>query len=84
MEQELGKVDIVIANAAVNSFRPLVYTPFEDWWGILEINLKGPILLTQLAMKSMKERNEGTIIVISSKAARLNIGQSIIFFTQLP
>ncbi len=74
-EQELGKVDIAIGNAAVNSFRPLVYTPLEDWWRIMEINVKGPMILTQLAMKSMRERNVGTIIVITSKAALLNLGK---------
>ncbi|KLO14743.1 NAD-binding protein [Schizopora paradoxa] len=73
VEQELGKVDIAIANAAINSFRPLVYTPLEEWWRIMEINVKGPVILTQLAMRSMRERNEGAIIVITSKAALLNL-----------
>ena len=71
----MGKVDIAIANAAINSFRPLVYTPLEEWWRIMEINLKGPVIFTQLAMKSMRVRNEGAIIVITSKAALLNLGE---------
>lgn len=74
-EHELGKVDIAVANAAINSFRPLVYTPLEEWWRIMEINLKGPVILTQLAMKSMRQRNDGAIIVITSKAALLDLGK---------
>ena len=44
-ERELGKVDIAIANAAIHAFRPLVYHPMEEWWRIVEVNLKGPMVL---------------------------------------
>lgn len=74
-EQELGKVDIVVANAASFVFRPFVYTPFDEWWNMMEVNVKGPMFLTQLAMKSMRERNEGEIIIISSRAGIHNRGQ---------
>ncbi|KLO10636.1 NAD-binding protein [Schizopora paradoxa] len=67
-ESELGKVDIVVANAASFVFRPFVYTPIDEWWNMMEANVKGPMILTQLAMKSMRERNEGAILVISSRA----------------
>jgi len=71
-EQELGKIDIAVANAASFIFRPFVYTPFDEWWNMMEVNIKGPMFLTQLAMKSMRERNEGVIMIISSKAGILN------------
>lgn len=74
-ERLLGPVDVVVPNAAVNLFRPYVYTPMDDWWRVLEINVKGPLFLTQLAMKSMRERNAGVILPITSKAATLNLGK---------
>lgn len=73
-ERSLGPINIVVPNAAVNLFRPYVSTPMEDWWRIMEINVKGPLFLTQLSMKSMRERNDGVILVITSKAATLNLG----------
>ncbi len=39
----------------------------------MELNVKAPLFLTQLAIKSMRERNEGTVIAISSGAALINI-----------
>lgn len=77
-EQELGKVDIAVANAASFVFRPFVYTPFDEWWNMMEVNVKGPMFLAQLAMKSMRERNEGEILIISSRAGIHNRGASLI------
>ncbi len=39
----------------------------------MEVNVKAPLFLTQLAIKSMCERNEGTVIAISSSAGLFNI-----------
>ncbi len=72
-ENELGKLDIVVPNAATSFWRPFAYLDFDDWWKVMEVNVKAPLFLTQLAIKSMRERNEGTVIVISSGAALLNI-----------
>ncbi len=32
----------------------------------MELNVKAPLFLTQLAVRSMRERGEGTVIAISS------------------
>lgn len=76
-EQELGPVDIVIANAASFVWRPFVYTPFDEWWRMMEVNVKGPMFLTQLGMKSMRARNSGVIIIISSRAGLHNRGSCL-------
>ncbi len=72
-ENELGKLDIVVPNAAITLWRPFAYLDFDDWWKVMEVNVKAPLFLTQLAIKSMRERNEGTIMAISSAAALINI-----------
>lgn len=71
-ERELGKLDILVANAASSFWRPFAYLDFAEWWKIMELNVKAPLFLIQLAIKSMRERNEGTIIAISSNAATRN------------
>jgi len=72
-EKELGKLDIVVPNAATSFWRPFAYLAFDDWWTLMELNVKAPLFLTQLAIKSMRERNNGTVIAISSAAALSNI-----------
>jgi len=72
-ENQLGKLDIVVPNAATGSWRPFAYVDFDDWWKVMELNVKAPLFLTQLAIKSMRERGEGTVIAISSAAGIRNV-----------
>lgn len=66
---QLGPVDILICNAGSNTFQPFHLTDPVEWWDILELNLRAPVELTRLALPEMKERNSGTIIYTSSRAA---------------
>lgn len=66
---QLGPVDILICNAGSNTFQPFHLTDPVGWWDILELNLRAPVELTRLALPEMKERNSGTIIYTSSRAA---------------
>ncbi|KAG8156289.1 hypothetical protein KVR01_013824 [Diaporthe batatas] len=66
---KLGPVDILICNAGSNAFQPFHLTDPGEWWDILELNLRAPVELTRLALPEMRERNSGTIIYTSSRAA---------------
>lgn len=66
---KLGPVDILICNAGSNTFQPFHLTDPVEWWDILELNLRSPVELTRLALPEMRERNSGTIIYTSSRAA---------------
>lgn len=66
---QLGPVDILICNAGSNTFQPFHLTDPVEWWDILELNLRAPVELTRLALPEMRERNSGTIIYTSSRAA---------------
>lgn len=78
-ERAFGPLDIVIPNAAVNAFRPYVLTPFEDWWTIMEINVKAPMMLARMVLEGMQKRNSGSIIFISSRAGALSLGKESSF-----
>ena len=56
-EKELGKLDIVVPNAASSFWRPFAYLDLDEWWKVMEMNVKAPLFLTQLAIRSMRERN---------------------------
>ncbi len=79
-EEELGKLNIVVPNAGTAIWRPFAYLEFDEWWKIMELHVKAPLFLTQLAIKSMRERNEGTVIAITSGASLLNLRVLTFYF----
>ncbi len=65
-----GGVDILVNNAAINP----IYGPIEDaeesvFDKIMDVNVKAPWMLSNLALPSMKERKGGSIINIASVEA---------------
>ena len=69
VKAEFGRVDILVNNAATNPYYgPLIDA--EEWaWDVtMNVNLKGPFLLSQLAARVMKEQGSGSIINIASIA----------------
>jgi len=66
---ELGRIDILVNNAGTNPYNgPLIDA--EEWaWDVtMNVNLKGPFLLSQLVARVMREQGTGNIINISSGA----------------
>lgn len=62
-----GGIDIVVNNAAINPvFAPILDTDLNILDKVMDVNLKGPILLSKLAHPHMKARGGGSIINISS------------------
>jgi NAD(P)-dependent dehydrogenase (short-subunit alcohol dehydrogenase family) len=64
---EWGKIDILVNNAGTNPYYgPLLNA--EEWaWDVtMNVNLKGPFLLSQLVAGVMREQGGGSIINIAS------------------
>ncbi|RAL66471.1 hypothetical protein DID88_006161 [Monilinia fructigena] len=70
---KLGPIDILINNAGTNTFMPLHITDADEWWKQMEISVKAPAELTRIVLPSMQERNSGTIIFTSSRAAEVDL-----------
>jgi NAD(P)-dependent dehydrogenase (short-subunit alcohol dehydrogenase family) len=64
-----GPVDILVNNAAVTYFIPVVDFPEKRFKLMMEVQVYAPFHLAQLVLPSMKERHTGWIINISSGAA---------------
>ena len=65
-----GSLDILVNNAATNPyFGPLLDATEEAWNKTLDVNLKGPFLMTQAAARIMAQKGGGSIINISSVGA---------------
>ncbi|KAF3020174.1 hypothetical protein E8E14_010133 [Neopestalotiopsis sp. 37M] len=69
----LGPIDILICNAGTNTFMPFHLTDSSEWWRQIEVNVKGPTELTRKVLPSMRDRNSGTIIFTSSRAAAADL-----------
>jgi 3-oxoacyl-[acyl-carrier protein] reductase len=72
IEQELGPIDTLVANAG-GSFSPpgpLEEITEEGWHASVEGNLTATFLTIKSILPGMKERKAGNIITISSSAAR--------------
>jgi 3-oxoacyl-[acyl-carrier protein] reductase len=68
--ERLGPVDLLVNNAgrAPVLTGPLWKGDAEDWWGVLEVNLRGPMLACHAVLPSMLDRGSGRVVTIGSLA----------------
>ena len=65
-----GGIDYLVCCAAVFSARPFLELSQEDWQKTLEINLTGCFLCCRAALRHMRARGFGRIVLFSSMLAR--------------
>jgi 3-oxoacyl-[acyl-carrier protein] reductase len=72
IERALGPVDVVVANAGGNPVRPgpLEEVAESDWRATVDGNLTATFLTLKSFLPGMKQRTRGSIITLSSAAAR--------------
>lgn len=69
-DARLGKVDILVANAAVNPYYgPSTEISDDQFDKIMTANVKAAHWLSQLVLPGMKQRRDGSIVIISSIGA---------------
>jgi len=66
--ENFGKIDILVNNAGVSKPNMLYKMTEEQWDEVIDIQLKGPFLCTQVASKYMMEKKYGKIINVTSSA----------------
>ena len=67
----LGPIDVLVNNAGWDKIEPFLDNDESDWDKILNINLKGPIIVTRAVVDQMIERQAGAIVNIASDAGRV-------------
>jgi len=66
VEDDFGRIDILINHAAVKPDTPLLEIDEWDWHRVLDVNLTGAFLMTQSTARLMREQGQGTIIFIDT------------------
>ncbi len=66
----LGRLDILVNNAGTSARGPIDELPISEWDRVIAVNLRGPFLCTQHAMRIMKGQQSGRIINIGSISAQ--------------
>jgi NAD(P)-dependent dehydrogenase (short-subunit alcohol dehydrogenase family) len=65
-----GRLDVLVNNAGVDVTAPIEEMSIADWDRIIAVNLRGPFVMSRLALAAMRERGSGHIVNIVSTAAK--------------
>lgn len=66
INEKLGSIDVLINNAGVTRFKPIIDTSIEEFNEIIDVNLKGVIHGVKAVLPYMIENEKGWIINIAS------------------
>jgi 3-oxoacyl-[acyl-carrier protein] reductase len=66
-----GRLDLLVNNAGVQTWKPLLDVTEEEWDLVIDTNLKGCFLCTQQAARYMKDHGGGSIVNLGSGCNKL-------------
>ena len=66
VEEEFGGIDIIVANAAIQTFKPLLEMDDADWHDTINNNLNGTANTVRAFAPHLVKRGGGRLILISS------------------
>ncbi|HLZ41831.1 MAG TPA: SDR family NAD(P)-dependent oxidoreductase [Candidatus Sulfotelmatobacter sp.] len=69
--QTFGHLDLLVNNAGVQTWKPLLEVTEEEWDLVVDTNLKGCFLCTQQAARYMKDHGGGSIVNLGSGCNKL-------------
>ncbi len=68
VERELGEVDVLVCNAALETMGEFQTQSTEDFWRQIDVNLGGAFACIQAVLPGMLAKGAGKIVVITSVA----------------
>ena len=64
--EQFGRIDVLVNNAGIAEFKPMIETTYEEWSRILAVNLNGPFICSQACAPIMLKNEGGSIVNIAS------------------
>lgn len=71
VEDTLGPIDLLVANAGVNLRTPTIESDPDEWWRVFEVNVLGVYLCCRVVLPAMVQRGSGRIVNVSSGSSYL-------------
>jgi len=65
----LGRIDVVVNNAATYVLKPFAELGLEDFDGHIAVNVRAPFLLVQAALPALRDSPGAAVVNVSSAAA---------------
>jgi 3-oxoacyl-[acyl-carrier protein] reductase len=81
VEEELGPVDVLVANAAATGQAPWTSIDEEEWRRVTAVNIDGALFCCQAVHAGMRRRGRGKIITVSSVMAALGAAGALHYVT---
>ncbi|WP_225231494.1 SDR family NAD(P)-dependent oxidoreductase [Pseudomonas amygdali] len=82
VREALGRVDIIMNNAAISSHGAIEDTSFEYWQRLFSINVHGNFLFTRAFVEDVKRSSAGRIICMASTAPlESQLGKFVTYMT---
>jgi NAD(P)-dependent dehydrogenase (short-subunit alcohol dehydrogenase family) len=70
---KFGRLDILVNNAGIDTMGSVTTLSEEDWDRLIDINLKGPFLLSKYAIPEIIKTGSGSIVNIASTAGLVGV-----------
>jgi NAD(P)-dependent dehydrogenase (short-subunit alcohol dehydrogenase family) len=77
VEQELGRVEILVVNAGIFVIEPFEETSLASWRRTIDVNLTGAFLTARRAVGGMRKAGYGRILMIGSSAGKTGGAKSM-------
>ena len=79
--ERFGGVDVLVANAGIESFGSAVEMSLDDWHTTLQVNIDGAMLASRAAIPEMQRRGGGAIVLVSSLAGLAGVPSYTAYMT---
>ena len=66
IEAAFGRIDALVNNAGVATFKPIADTTFDEWRWVMATNLDGPFICVQACAPVMLKNGGGAVVNIAS------------------
>jgi NAD(P)-dependent dehydrogenase (short-subunit alcohol dehydrogenase family) len=66
VQDELGPIEVLVANAARMTMKPFLEQEPEEWWQQIDVNLTGHLGVVSAVLPGMRKLGHGRIVIVSS------------------